>query len=255
MNYLEFANSYTMLLLCAIPITFVTIQAILFFRKAYKRGIEIGMTKSDLNRVVRNSGIFTIVPALPILIFLVILAPSLGAFFPWLRLSVIGSGVYENIVANATLTGLGLSSFAELDLQGFILMMLTMTVSITAGVLGTIFFLKPYSKKLHTLEDKKGGFGEHLIPSIFVGLVVAIGAPYFIPKNVVDVTTQQTNLVLQLIPILAFIGGFLSIIVLTTISKKTKNRALGEFAFPISILIGMFIAIVFTQLGVGAITL
>lgn len=255
MNYLEFANSYTMLLICAIPVTFVTFQAILFLKKSYNRGIELGMSKADLNRVIRNSGIFTIVPALPILIFLIILAPSLGKFLPWLRLSVIGSGAYENIVANATLKSLGLDQFGQLDLQGFIVIMLTMTVSILAGVLGTIFLLKPYSKKLQSIESKKGGFGEHLIPAIFIGMIVAIAAPYFIPKNVVDATTQQAHYEIQLIPIFAFISGFVMFIVFTNVSKKIQNRVLGEFAFPLSIVVGMLVAIIFTQLGVGAIIL
>lgn len=45
MEYLKIANSVEMCGLVALVIAVVTIQAILFIKKAYKRGIELEMSK------------------------------------------------------------------------------------------------------------------------------------------------------------------------------------------------------------------
>lgn len=250
-NYLEFANSWQMFTLSAVVITFVIIQSILFYKRAYNRGLDIGINKVDLKRITKSAGIFAIVPALPILIFLLMLSPSLGKFFPWLRLSVIGSGVYENMVANQVATNLGAPGFEGLTMDDFMIVMLTMTFAIVGGLTASIFFLKPLSKKIVSLEQSTNGFGPHLVPAMFIGLVVSMAYPYLLPKINHETDTFNINLVSALVVI---IGG-LSFLALNYFSKKYNSRALSEFAFPVSILIGMAAAIVLTQLGLGMVQL
>ena len=64
----------------------VLVQAVVFFRVAWKRALELGLTRQELMKVVKSSAVFSIVPSLPIIISYMILLPALGKFFPWLRL-------------------------------------------------------------------------------------------------------------------------------------------------------------------------
>lgn len=250
-NYLDFANSGWMFILCAVVILFVIIQSVLFYQRAYKRGTEIGIPKKDLNRVTKSSSIFAIIPALPILIFLLLLSPGLGKFFPWLRLSVVGSGAYENMIANQVATALGATNFEGLEMEGFIIIMLTMTVSILAGIFCSVFFLKPLSTKINQLENDKDSFGPHLVPSMFIGLVVALGIPYLLPRISALSGKYELNLVSAIVTL---VGAF-SFLGLNVLSKKTESRTLAEFAFPLAIIIGMVVAIILNQFGVGVWTL
>ena len=58
----------------------------------------------------RSSAIFSIIPSLPIIVSYLLLVPALGRYFPWLRLSVVGSAVYETMVANMAAEAFGLES-------------------------------------------------------------------------------------------------------------------------------------------------
>lgn len=116
-SYSFIANSSIMAILCGAAILFVMVQSVMFYRLAKKRALELGFTSGDIKKVVKSSAIFSIIPSLPIIISYVILLPSLGKFFPWLRLSVIGSASYETMAANMAVTaygfdGLGTSNFS-----------------------------------------------------------------------------------------------------------------------------------------------
>ncbi|WP_423363086.1 DUF5058 family protein [Mycoplasma sp. P36-A1] len=250
-NYLDFANSWGLFIICAIVILFVILQSILFYKKAYSRGLEIGIDKNDLKRITKSSGIFAIVPALPILIFLLMLSPGLGKFFPWLRLSVVGSGMYENMVANQVASALGAPNFDGLDTNGFIIMMFTMTIAICSGIFSSVFFLKPMSKKLTKMENDTNSFGPHLVPAMFVGLLVALGGPYFLPKIAAATGKYEIN-ILSAIVVLISAATFLA---LTSFAKKKESRTLSEFAFPLAIVVGMIAAIILSQFGIGVVIL
>ena len=61
---------------------------------AWKRGIAIGMDKQKLKRIALTASVFTIAPAVAIVISVITLAKDLGVALPWLRLSVVGSLSY-----------------------------------------------------------------------------------------------------------------------------------------------------------------
>ena len=57
MDYLKIAGSLAMWL-CVVPaILVVVVQAAMFARKAYKCGLEIGMTKAQLKSAIRASAV------------------------------------------------------------------------------------------------------------------------------------------------------------------------------------------------------
>ena len=94
MTHMQLANSSTMAILCGITILIVLLQPILFILLALKRGKELEMTREELMEAARSSAVFSIVPSLPIVVSYLMLVPLLGRYFPWLRLSVVGSATY-----------------------------------------------------------------------------------------------------------------------------------------------------------------
>lgn len=87
MDYLKIAGSLAMWL-CVVPaILVVVVQAAMFARKAYKCGLEIGMTKAQLKSAIRASAVSSIGPSLAILSGMLALlgiagGPIPGCVFP-----------------------------------------------------------------------------------------------------------------------------------------------------------------------------
>ena len=83
--------------LCALVIIFILFQSLIFIRTAWLRGLEIGLDKGVMKKTMTNAAVFSVVPSLAIIVMLAVLTNNLGKYFPWLRLSVVGSAKYENI--------------------------------------------------------------------------------------------------------------------------------------------------------------
>ena len=77
--------------------------------RAYKRGRELGMSKEKLRKTIVSTAVFTIAPAVYILIGIVTLSKFLGIPLPWIRMSVIGALTYELPAATSTANALGIS--------------------------------------------------------------------------------------------------------------------------------------------------
>ena len=86
------------------PIIFVVVgviillvvgQSFFFLIRALKRAKEIGISNERVKRIVISSALFTIAPAVSILVGVIALSKTLGVPLPWFRLSVIGSLSYK----------------------------------------------------------------------------------------------------------------------------------------------------------------
>ena len=95
-------NSSFMFILAAIVIAFVIAQSVFFLVRAYRHGIAIGMDRAKLNKTIVSTAVFTIAPAISILLGILTLAKFLGIPLPWIRLSVVGAITYELPAATST---------------------------------------------------------------------------------------------------------------------------------------------------------
>ena len=220
-------NFFPLYIIGAILISYVLFESVVIYRKAYKRGLELGMTKTQLNETTRSSAIFSIVPSLPILIGLVTMIPLFGnVVIPWIRLSVIGSVSYETYAASQIKQAAGVASLTE-NLQVYTTAIWTMTLSILSGMIILIFFYKQYTNKLEAIKIKNPRWSELLIAALFMGLVGTIGAQ--------QITMGGYNA-------LALFISIANMAVLALISRKFKW--MEEFALPVSML-GTLIALYF----------
>lgn len=236
-EHLIVANSTAMAVLCGLTIAVVLLQPVIFIMTAIKRGKELGMTAEEMKTAAKSSAIFSVIPSLPILISYLLLIPFLGRFFPWLRLSVVGSAVYETMVANMAAEAFGLESMSVPNIPGnvFIGIVFVVTIGILGGNLFNVLFLKFYDKKVASLKSKNASIVPVITTAMFLGMYGTMAAPHF---------TNFTN-----VPGLAaiFAAGAAALFIGRAAEKKPK---LKEFSFPISMVIGMLAACVVNALFV-----
>lgn len=156
-DHFVIANSPLMFLLCGIVILYVLGQSLFFMIRAWKHGKAIGLSTQTMKSVITGSALFSIVPSIPILIILVMLMSALGNYFPWLRLSVIGSSSYENVAANIAARSFGLLSYTDdgCNASIFISTMWAMSICILYEPLLVIFGQKKLDKGMTTLWHRK----------------------------------------------------------------------------------------------------
>jgi len=242
-NFSEVANSQTFLLIVSVPIILVLCQAVLFARLSVKRMKELGLGK-DVKKVIANSAIFSIIPSLPIVIGMAALSISLGSFLPWLRLSVIGSTMYETICADMALQGFGQKfGVTEYAPDIFVSIVYVMSIVALAWPLCNLVGLRFYDKKLKSLQQT-GGFIKPATVAMFIGLMCYFAVPYFFhfTREIGGKTVgNPTGIIVSI-----FSGG--SVLLYDWLAQKTKIRVLGDFAFPLAMVTGMVSAIVWTSI-------
>ncbi|HIX25199.1 MAG TPA: DUF5058 family protein [Candidatus Lachnoclostridium avicola] len=226
MSHLDLANSSTMAILCGITILIVLLQPVLFIFAAVKRAKELNMSREELKEAATSSAVFSIIPSLPIIISYLILVPSLGRYFPWLRLSVVGSASYETMAANMAAEAFGLESISvpDIPVDVFVCIVFVVTVGILGGNIFNVFFLKTYDKKVESLKTKNAKLVPVITTAMFLGLYGTMSAPHI---------TNFTN-----IPaVTAIAGAGIAALIFDRLARKVKR--LKEFAFPLSMIVGM----------------
>jgi hypothetical protein len=237
LNYLEVANSNLMFSLCSAVIIFVLLQAVLFIRVAWRRGIELGIEATVMKKAMTNAAVFSVVPSLPIVVMLMVLTVNLGQYFPWLRLSVVGSATYENMAADIVSKAAGLSGIADpsFDLPIFTMAMWVMSVGIIWGIVFNIFFMKSLDKFSKKAKESNSLFIPILSSSLFIGMLALMSAPYI---------TNDDNVT----AIVAFLSSAAAVLICGRAAKAANVRAIDEFSLPISLIAGMAAAIVYTNI-------
>lgn len=230
--YLELANSNILFILCLIPIIWVMIQSVLFIRMGIKRCKEIGITTSTVKKVMANSAISSIIPSLPIIISMAALMPVLGKYVPWMRLSVIGSTLYEGACAEIAANSLGFAGLSDLSItaSGFVSIFLVMCVVSCVWPLCNVVALKFYDTKLKGAQSK-GGFMKVAGGALFIGLFSILAVPRVF--NFDSIPCIATCIV-----------AGASALLLEYIAKKTKIKLLSDFSFPIAMVLGMVAAVI-----------
>ena len=237
MDYLKVANGPLLYFLASVVIVFVIFQSVVFLRMAWKRGLEIGMSRKIMIETVKSSAVFAIVPSIPIVIALIAISPVLGLPFSWMRLSVIGSQSYEIIAAEIGAKSMGVKGLADPNYTAsvFANSMWVMSVGIIWGLVLCVFALRPYQKTIHNAEKKDKVWVEIMINALFFGMLsVFLGRP---------IVSAGTSLAVLLFS--AFI-----MIVISKLSEISKQKWIKDFALSVSMVAGMAFAVIIKQSGI-----
>ena len=233
----------------AVIIALVLAQSAFFLVRAIKRARELGISSSTLKKTVTSAAIFTIAPAVAVLVGVVALSKSLGVALPWLRLSVIGSITYETVAAGNALEAAGLSAGATVtDPSIFITIAWVMTVGIAAGLVFVPFVTKKLQSGMSKIGMKDKKWGEIFNNAMFLGMISA-----FLGYVFCDVGLIIKGDTSGLIPVCVMAVSAIVMAVLGLIATKAKIRWLTDYALPASLVVGMASAIPFTALLGGGV--
>lgn len=261
-----YVNHPFIFILVAIIVAVVLGQSVYFLVKAMRRSKQLAMDQTKIKKTIRTAAIFTIAPAVAIVISVVTLSKKLGIALPWLRLSVVGSMSYETIAATNALQAMGqsLGSNAPLTAQQFVNVLLVMTISILVG----IWLVPVISKKLQSgmanLGKRDAAWANIFQNSLFIGMISAFVG--FVFCNVYMLWTPDARFITEtitvdgqdvkqqiavsptygLIPVCTMLVSALVMVVCGLLMKKPKLKWLSEYALPISLVLGMAAAIPLT---------
>ena len=169
---MEFSvNSPILFIIVGAIILVVLGQSFYFLFRALKRAKELGIEKSTINKTISSAAVFTIAPAVAILVGVVALSKSLGIALPWLRLSIIGSITYETVAANNALTALEMEAGTQISNPDvFITVLWVMTVGIAAGLILVPFVTKKIQSGISKIGMKDKKWGEIFNNAMFLGM-------------------------------------------------------------------------------------
>ena len=225
-------NAPYLYLIVGIILAVVIAQAVFFLVRAYRRGVKIGMSRAVLNKTMLRAGVFTVAPAVAILVGIVALSQKLGIPLPWLRLSVIGSFSYETIAANIFDGNVESAT-----------VYVTVALVMTSGMLVSMFLPLITGKKIQRglmkirKHDKK--WGDIFMTALFLGMISA-----FLGYVFGDVGEGASGW----IPVLVFVVSAIVMALCGLLLKVTKWRWINDYALPFCIVAGMASAIPITML-------
>ncbi|MBQ9862016.1 MAG: DUF5058 family protein [Clostridia bacterium] len=236
-------NHPILFVLVGIIIAAVMGQSVYFLVKALRRAKQLGISSATVKSTVTSSAVFTIAPAIAILVGVVALSKSLGLVLPWLRLSVIGSITYETVAAGNALTAAGLeASVTVTDPSIFMSIVWVMTIGIAAGIVLVPFVTKKIQGGMIKMGMKDKKWGEIFNNAMFLGMISA-----FLGYVFCDVGLVFSGNTSGLIPVCVMAVAAVVMAIFGGLSKALKIRWMEDYALPLSLILGMASAIPFTN--------
>ena len=241
-------NHPVLYLLAGFLVAVVLGQSVYFLIKALRRSKELGMDQAKIKKTINTAAVFTVAPAVSIVISVITLSKSLGLPLPWLRLSVVGSLSYEAIAASNAVSAMGLElgKIENLTAQQFVNITLVMTVSILVG----IWLVPAIGKKLlggmHSLSNRDAKWAEIFQNAMFIGMISAFVGYVFCDISRLWDPVEGLSPTSGLIPVCVMLVSALVMIVIGLLMRNPRLKWLNDYALPISLVLGMISAIPIT---------
>ncbi len=231
-------NSTFMYIIAALVIVFVLAQSIFFLVRALRRGKELGISAAQLKKTMIATAVFTIAPAISILLGVVTLSKFLGIPLPWIRMSVIGALTYELPAATSTANALNIS-LSELiaDPKVYSAIAWVMTLGILPSIILPPVLMKKIRGGMVKLQSKDAKWSDIFMTSLFLGMISA-----FLGMVFADIRGGIAGW----IPIFVLLVSALTMAVCGILIKKCKMQWLETYAMAISMIVAMVFAVVIT---------
>lgn len=233
-------NSPFLYAVTAAVILFVLAQSVFFLVRAARRAKQLGISGAVVRKTIASTAVFTIAPAVAILLGVITLSKFLGLPLPWLRLSVLGALTYELPAATTTATAMNLPLSQPIaDPRAYTAIAWVMTLGIIPGIFIVLFGLKKIQSGIGSIKTKDAAWGEIFLSSMFLGMISAFVGMLF--ADVREGLSGYIPIVVALIS--AAIMGVCGLLL-----KKLKWTWLEQYALPISMLGAMALSIPVTWL-------
>ena len=245
---MEFHVNHPILyILVAALVAVVLGQSVYFLVKALRRSKQIGMDQTKIRKTMKTAAVFTIAPAVSIVISVITLSKSLGLPLPWLRLSVVGSLSYEAIAASNAVSAMGmtLGRIDSLTAQQFVNITLVMTISILMGIWLVPLIGKKLLTGMSSLENRDKKWAEIFQNAMFIGMISAFLGFVFCDFSRLWIPGDYSPTSGR-VPVCVLVVAALVMVVCGLLMKKPKFAWLGDYALPVSLILGMASAIPIT---------
>ena len=236
-------NAPILFVLVGIVVAFVLAQSTFFLWRAVKRAKEIGLSQETVRKTISATAIFTVAPAVAILVGVISLSKSLGIALPWLRLSVVGSLTYETVAAGTSLTELGLDTNTPIPTASdYVTVAAVMTVGIMIGLLLVPLLTKRIQGGMVKLGARDSRWADIFNNAMFLGMISA-----FLGYVFSDVMNAAHGDFTGLIPVFVMLTSAVVMVICGVAAMRTKARWLQDYALPISMLCGSAASIPLTN--------
>ena len=227
MEALKIANSLPMWIACGLAVLLIIVQAVIFLKNSYDTGKKIGISEEQMKKAIKSSAITSIGPSIVILSGMLSLLITVGAPMAWMRLSLIGSVMFESVAAGIGTNAVGVKLCVD-ELTPIALTMGVWTMAL--GSIGWIIFATFSSSKMDKVQRKiSGGDTNKLIMisiSAIIGVFSALAA-----QNLIGLNRHA----------LACVLGGLIMGLLIVIGEKKNIKWLKEWNLTIAILASIII--------------
>lgn len=236
-------NSTFLYIVAACVIIFVIVQSLFFLVRAYRHAKELNMDMTQIRKTIISSAIFTVAPAVSILLGVITLSKFLGLPLPWIRMSVIGALTYELPAATSAANVFGISLSETIsDPKVYSAIAWVMTLGIMPSIILVPLLLKKIQNGLLKMKNKDAKWGDLFSTSLFLGMIAAFSGMVF-----ADVRSGLKGW----IPVFVLICSAVVMGVCGVLIKKCNMKWLENYALPISMLCAMAFAMVITPLIMG----
>ena len=234
MDAMQIANSTPMWFACAIPVALIIFQAILFMRRAREACRDMGVPDENVRNAIKSAAITSIGPSIVILSGMLSLLVTVGGPVGWMRLSLIGSVMFESIAAGIGTQQVGVKLGTDAMTPTALAMALWTMVLCS---IGWVIFATVAADRMEKIQQKVTGGNVAKMGMIATAAIVAIFAS-FTAGNLAKYNLKSGSFYFAKSALSALLGAAFMFIMMR-VSKN--NRKLAEWNLTIAMLAAMIL--------------
>ena len=240
-----FLNVYWVYILVGIVFFYVLLQSVFFLVKSYKKAKTMQFSDADLRKTIVSSMVFSIAPSFAILIGLVILSSVFGSMIAGMRLATLGAFTYELPAATNVIKEVYNKEFSDFLSQDIVVTALwVMTLGCIPPLFIVPLFLKKMNLKMKDMKKADNKWNPIMMDALFIGMISAFVGYVVAPK-----TPEGLDPYISVVAILTFVSSGALITIFGIMLNKLKWDWLKNYALPLSMIIAMALAILYTEMG------
>lgn len=227
-NYFNIANSPVLWIVTFSAVGLVLFQTISFLKKSIDAGTKMGISKDKMKTAFVTGSISAFGPSVVIVIGMVSLLIVVGGPTALMRLAYIGNVAYELLAAEFAADAYGVAlTDPSIPAEVFSTTLWAMAV----GCVGWIVFTALVTHKMDNVKNKLAGGAAAMVP--IISSAAMLGAYGYLNAGYAISLDNNT---------IALISGFLIMLVITLIYKKSKKKWLNEWGLTIAMVGGVILA-------------
>lgn len=243
---MAFLTSWWVYLITGLVFFYVILQSVVTLIKARKRALALNFTKQQINKTITSSMVFSLAPSVAILIGLVALSKVFGSMIAGMRLATLGAVTYELPAAINVINGVFNRAIGDVLTADIVITAIwVMTLGCIPPLLIIPLFYKKMNVKMAGLREKDQTWNQILMDALFIGMISAFSGYILAPKEI-----ENEPSYISVLGILVFVTSAALIMLLGFIMKKFKWDWLKNYALPLSMIIAMGAAILFSGWGI-----